>query len=84
MTVGYIRISTADQNPARQEEAFKKHGVESLRRDDLRQGPESSEVEGTIGFRAGRRHGDCRVLFPLGQVYEGSSPHHRQASGEKK
>lgn len=30
MTVGYIRVSTADQNPARQEEAFKNHGVERV------------------------------------------------------
>ncbi len=30
MTVGYIRVSAADQNPARQEEAFKNHGVERV------------------------------------------------------
>ncbi len=30
MIVGYIRASTADQNPARQEEAFKNHGVERV------------------------------------------------------
>ena len=30
MTVGYIRVSTADQNPARQEEALKSHGVERI------------------------------------------------------
>ena len=30
MTVGYIRVSTADQNPVRQEEALKNHGVERL------------------------------------------------------
>lgn len=30
MTVGYISVSTADQNPARQEEALKQHGVERI------------------------------------------------------
>ena len=30
MTVGYIRVSTADQNPARQEEALNSHGVERV------------------------------------------------------
>lgn len=30
MTVGYIRVSSADQNPARQEEALKSHGVERV------------------------------------------------------
>ena len=30
MTVGYIRGSTADQNPARQEEALESYGVERV------------------------------------------------------
>ena len=30
MKVGYIRVSTADQNPARQEEALRQHGVERV------------------------------------------------------
>lgn len=30
MKVGYIRVSTTDQNPARQEEALKAHGVERV------------------------------------------------------
>ena len=30
MKVGYVRVSTADQNPARQEEALKNQGVERI------------------------------------------------------
>ena len=30
MKVGYIRVSTADQNPARQEEALRQHRVERV------------------------------------------------------
>ena len=30
MKVGYIRVSTVDQNPARQEEALRQHGVERV------------------------------------------------------
>lgn len=30
MIVGYIRVSTTDQNPARQEEALKLHNVERI------------------------------------------------------
>lgn len=30
MKVGYIRVSTTDQNPARQEEALRRHGVERV------------------------------------------------------
>ena len=30
MIVGYIRVSTSDQNPARQEESLRQHGVERV------------------------------------------------------
>ena len=30
MKVGYVRVSTSDQNPARQEEALRNHGVERI------------------------------------------------------
>lgn len=30
MTVGYISVSTVEQNPSRQEEALRKHGVERV------------------------------------------------------
>lgn len=84
MTIGYIRVSTADQNPARQEEALRQHGVERVFEEKI-SGKDMNrpKLKGASGFREGGRHCHCRILFSPCQINKGSSLHHRQASGEE-
>lgn len=82
MIVGYIRVSITEQNSVRQEEALKNHGVERIFMEKISCKNMNRSRLNEL-FCEGRRHSDCRILFPSCQIDQGASLHPRQDLEEK-